>query len=62
MPFRKGELLYVIEKPEEQWWEALNQEGKTGSIPAPYVTVSGSIALLFSILTIIKPGDPVQSL
>jgi len=35
----------VIEKPEEQWWEALNQEGKTGSIPAPYVTVSkvGSI-------------------
>ena len=35
----------MIEKPEEQWWEALNQEGKTGSIPAPYVTVSkvGSI-------------------
>jgi len=37
LPFKKGELLYVLEKPEEQWWEALNQEGKIGSIPAPYV-------------------------
>ncbi|XP_063693945.1 crk-like protein [Bolinopsis microptera] len=43
LPFRKGELLYVIEKPEEQWWEALNQEGKTGSIPAPYVTVESTV-------------------
>lgn len=39
LPFQKGELLYVIEKPEDQWWEALNQEGKIGSIPAPYVSI-----------------------
>lgn len=43
LPFRKGELLYVIEKPEEKWWEALNQEGKTGSIPVPYVTIETTV-------------------
>ena len=32
-----GELLYVIEKTEEQWWQALSQTGQIGSIPVPYV-------------------------
>jgi len=37
LPFRKGEILTVISKDEEQWWTAMNALGQTGSIPVPYV-------------------------
>ncbi|XP_069001968.1 adapter molecule crk-like [Embiotoca jacksoni] len=37
LPFRKGDVLRVLEKPEEQWWNAANQEGRMGMIPVPYV-------------------------
>lgn len=37
LPFRKGDVLRVIEKPEEQWWNAANQDGRQGMIPVPYV-------------------------
>ncbi|CDQ70097.1 unnamed protein product [Oncorhynchus mykiss] len=37
LPFRKGDVLRVLEKPEEQWWNAANQEGRVGMIPVPYV-------------------------
>lgn len=37
LPFRKGEILTVISKDEEQWWTAMNSLGQTGSIPVPYV-------------------------
>uniref|UniRef100_A0A3P8RXR1 Adapter molecule crk n=1 Tax=Amphiprion percula TaxID=161767 RepID=A0A3P8RXR1_AMPPE len=37
LPFRKGDILRVLEKPEEQWWNAQNSEGRTGMIPVPYV-------------------------
>ncbi|KAK1157502.1 adapter molecule crk-like isoform X1 [Acipenser oxyrinchus oxyrinchus] len=37
LPFRKGDILRVQEKPEEQWWNAANVEGRTGMIPVPYV-------------------------
>ncbi|KAJ8683285.1 hypothetical protein QAD02_019077 [Eretmocerus hayati] len=37
LPFRKGEILTVISKDEEQWWTARNNLGQTGSIPVPYV-------------------------
>ncbi|XP_028838241.1 adapter molecule crk-like [Denticeps clupeoides] len=37
LPFRKGDVLRVLEKPEEQWWNAANQEGRQGMIPVPYV-------------------------
>ncbi|XP_010862488.1 adapter molecule crk [Esox lucius] len=37
LPFRKGDVLRVLEKPEEQWWNAANQEGRAGMIPVPYV-------------------------
>lgn len=37
LPFRKGEVLRVIQKPEEQWWNAANQDGRQGMIPVPYV-------------------------
>lgn len=37
LPFRKGDILRVLEKPEEQWWNASNSEGRVGMIPVPYV-------------------------
>ncbi|XP_037543185.1 adapter molecule crk-like [Nematolebias whitei] len=37
LPFRMGDVLRVLEKPEDQWWSASNQEGRVGMIPVPYV-------------------------
>ncbi len=37
LPFRKSDILRVLEKPEEQWWNAQNSEGRVGMIPVPYV-------------------------
>ncbi|KAF5273368.1 hypothetical protein FQR65_LT04660 [Abscondita terminalis] len=37
LPFKKGEILTVISKDEEQWWTARNSVGAKGSIPVPYV-------------------------
>jgi len=38
LPFRKGEVMTVISKDEDQWWTARNSIGQTGSIPVPYIT------------------------
>lgn len=37
LPFRKGEVLYVVNKDEEQWWTARNSQGQIGQIPVPYI-------------------------
>lgn len=37
LPFRKGEILFVVSKDEEQWWTAKNSSGHIGQIPVPYV-------------------------
>ncbi|XP_017787101.1 PREDICTED: adapter molecule Crk-like [Nicrophorus vespilloides] len=37
LPFRKGDILTVISKDEEQWWTAVNSMGMRGSIPVPYI-------------------------
>lgn len=37
MPFKKGEILYIVSKDEDQWWTARNSLGQTGQIPVPYV-------------------------
>ncbi|KAG2458793.1 CRK protein, partial [Polypterus senegalus] len=37
LPFRKGDILRILEKPEEQWWNAQNSFGRSGMIPVPYV-------------------------
>ncbi|CAG7819886.1 unnamed protein product [Allacma fusca] len=37
LPFKRGEVLTVTNKPEEQWWEARNSFGQKGAIPVPYV-------------------------
>lgn len=37
LPFRRGEILTIIRKDEEQWWTAKNSLGRVGQIPVPYV-------------------------
>lgn len=37
LPFRKGEILTIVSKDEEQWWTARNSTNQIGSIPVPYV-------------------------
>lgn len=37
LPFKKGEILFIVNKDEEQWWTARNSLGQTGQIPVPYV-------------------------
>jgi hypothetical protein len=37
LPFKKGEILYIVNKDEEQWWTARNSLGQTGQIPVPYI-------------------------
>ncbi|KFP21171.1 Adapter molecule crk, partial [Egretta garzetta] len=37
LPFKKGDILRIWDKPEEQWWNAEDSEGKRGMIPVPYV-------------------------
>ncbi|RWS28623.1 adapter molecule Crk-like protein [Leptotrombidium deliense] len=39
LPFKKGEILTIIRKDEDQWWTARNSLGQTGSIPVCYVEV-----------------------
>ncbi|KAL4225709.1 hypothetical protein ACF0H5_016398 [Mactra antiquata] len=37
LPFKKGEVLEIISKDEEKWWQAKNKDGRVGQIPVPYV-------------------------
>ncbi|XP_043280395.1 adapter molecule Crk [Venturia canescens] len=37
LPFRKGEILTVVTRDEEQWWTAKNSLGQMGLVPVPYV-------------------------
>lgn len=37
LAFKKGEILTIVSKDEEQWWTAKNSAGTKGSIPVPYV-------------------------
>lgn len=37
LPFKKGEVLVIVKKDEEQWWTARNSKGEEGQIPMNYV-------------------------
>ncbi|KAI8116614.1 Adapter molecule Crk [Lucilia cuprina] len=37
LPFRRGEILTIVRKDEDQWWTAKNSIGQIGQIPVPYV-------------------------
>ena len=37
LPFKKGDILLILQKDEEQWWTAKNERGKIGQVPVPYI-------------------------
>jgi len=37
LPFKRGEILTIVKKDEDQWWTAKNSIGRIGQIPVPYV-------------------------
>lgn len=37
--FKKGDIMTVIRKDEEEWWFVKHSDGRTGSIPVPYIEV-----------------------
>ncbi|MFH4975493.1 hypothetical protein AB6A40_002202 [Gnathostoma spinigerum] len=37
LPFKKDEILEIIGKPQDEWWEARNALGNTGLVPATYL-------------------------
>ncbi|EDO38500.1 predicted protein [Nematostella vectensis] len=39
LPFKKGDILTVISKEEDNWWKARDSAGREGMIPKPYVQV-----------------------
>lgn len=47
LPFRKGEILYIISKDEDQWWTARNEKGQIGQIPVPYIQKVSKIFIRF---------------
>ena len=37
--FNKGDRMVVIRKDEDEWWFARHEDGRSGSIPVPYIEV-----------------------
>lgn len=43
LAFKKGELLYILETDDEDWWWASNTLGQEGYVPSNYVVTFGSL-------------------
>lgn len=39
LPFKKGDILTIIRKEEDQWWLARDNTGREGMVPVPYIEV-----------------------
>lgn len=39
LPFERGEILDILDKPEERWWMARNCLGNMGLVPVNYIKV-----------------------
>ena len=37
--FKKGDIMVVIHKDEDEWWTVKHSDGRTGSIPVPYIEI-----------------------
>lgn len=60
LPFKRGEVLQIISKDEQQWWTAKNSLGKIGQIPVPYVEKLTENKCNERI--VLRSSEPVQSL
>ena len=43
--FKKGDIMVVIRKDEDEWWTVRHSDGRTGSIPVPYIEIVSSSIL-----------------
>ena len=43
LQFKKGDIMTVLRKDEDEWWYARHSDGREGSIPVPYVLVVVSV-------------------
>lgn len=37
LPFERNEVLEIIGKPQDEWWEARNALGNSGFVPANFL-------------------------
>ncbi|CAG5132485.1 unnamed protein product [Candidula unifasciata] len=60
LPFKKGDILEVIYKDEEEWWTAINTDFRIGQIPAQYTEVlEDSVP---SSRTPVRPPPPITNI
>lgn len=52
LPFRKGEILTILQKDEAQWWTARNSKGDKGQVPVTYLQKVGTNKLSLTASTI----------
>lgn len=45
--FKKGDVMTVVRKDEDDWWFAKHEDGREGSIPVPYVEIVEDHSLPF---------------
>lgn len=58
LPFKKGEILTIVRKEEEEWWLARNSSGKEGLIPVPYIDKYTSLSRVQPVTR--RTPDPPQ--
>ena len=46
LSFKKGDIMEVLRKDEEDWWFAKHSDGRTGSIPVPYLQIVSIIGFI----------------
>ena len=42
--------MIVLRKDEDEWWTVRHTDGRTGSIPVPYIEIVSYSIFLFSII------------
>ncbi len=45
LSFKKGDILTILKKEEEDWWFARHSNGSEGLIPKPYVEEVSSVQM-----------------
>lgn len=43
LAFKKGDLLYILNTDDNDWWWASNRHGQEGYIPSNHVVTFGSL-------------------
>ena len=46
--FKKGDIMIVIRKDEDEWWTVRHTDGRTGSIPVPYIEVVSYLSVVMA--------------